>query len=210
MGNSGPGGITAGPDGALWFTEFNVNNIGQAVFVTASLSVSPASGSYRRSLTFTGSGFAPNESAQIYTKGIGSAVLASATADASGTFTATARAPQAAWGPRVFLGLGQSSGKLGAANFSMKPRLILEPNSGPVGSTFTAHGFGFGSLESVRVYWANPSTLLGTAKTDLHGTFGASAGLTYTVPSGAPVGENVVVGIGEHFVPEGGAHFTVQ
>jgi hypothetical protein len=179
--HSGPYGITAGPDGALWFTEYFGNNIGQAVFVTASLSVSPASGSYRRSLTFTGSGFAPNESVQIYIKGIGSAVLASATADASGRFNATARAPQGTWGPRIFLSLGQRSGKLGAANFSMTPRLILEPNAGAVGATVAAHGFGFASLETVDVYWENPATLLGTAQTDLHGTFGGRAGLSFTV-----------------------------
>jgi len=51
--------ITAGPQGELWFTDPQLNRIGEAVFVTANLTVSPASGAYKTILTFTGSGFAP-------------------------------------------------------------------------------------------------------------------------------------------------------
>jgi hypothetical protein len=118
-----PVGITAGPDGALWFTDGR-NKILQAVFVTASLTVSPASSSYGTSLTFTGSAFAPNERVRIYVSGIGSAVLATATADSSGSFTSKARQTQSPYGPRLFLGVGWSSGKLGGASFSVTPRLV--------------------------------------------------------------------------------------
>jgi len=93
-------------------------------------------------LTFTGTAFAPNESVRIYVSGVGSRVLASAMADTSGAFTVTARAPQSPYGPRLFLGVGQRSGKLGAASFWVTPRLILNPNSGPAGSTM-AQGCGF-------------------------------------------------------------------
>jgi virginiamycin B lyase len=58
------GGIVTGPDGSLWFTDSN-NKVGDAVFVTAGLTVTPASGYYRSELGFTGSGFAPNEAVQI-------------------------------------------------------------------------------------------------------------------------------------------------
>jgi streptogramin lyase len=74
-----PYGITAGPDGALWFTESGADRIGQVLFLTATLTVSPASGSDKTNLSFIGSGFAPDESVQIYTSGFGSAVLASGT-----------------------------------------------------------------------------------------------------------------------------------
>lgn len=208
--DSWPQFITAGPDGELWFTEGTGNSIGQAVFVTASLSVSPASGAYQTNLTFTGSTFAPDESVQIYVGGVGSAVLASATADSSGSFTVTAHAPQSAYGPRLFLGVGQTSGKLGAASFSVKPRLILNPTSGAVGSTVTAQGYGFGALEQVKVYWQDPSTLLATAIANVHGTFSGGGAITFTVPTGAPTGANKVTGKGQTTNAVGGATFTVQ
>ncbi len=123
------------------------SRIGEAVFTNAHLDVTPAGGSYRSALTFTGSGFAPNESVRVYTSGVGSAVLASATADAAGSFSATASAPQSVNGPRIFVSVGESSGMLGAASFWMEARLILSPNSGSVGSTVTAAGYGFASRD---------------------------------------------------------------
>lgn len=200
--------ITAGPDGELWFSNPTYNRIGEAVFVTASLTVSPADASYQTNLTFTGSGFAPDERVNIYASGVGSAVLAGATADSSGSFTATASEPQSPYGPRLFLGTGQSSGKLGATSFFVTARLILSPNSGPVGSTVTAQGYGFGGGNLVRIYWNNPRTLLGTATANVYGMFTGKAALTFTVPTGAPAGGNVVDGVGNQANALGA--FTVE
>jgi hypothetical protein len=58
-GSVNPWQICTGPDGALWFTQYYTPQIGQAVFVTASLSVTPDSGLYRPGLSFAGSGFSP-------------------------------------------------------------------------------------------------------------------------------------------------------
>jgi hypothetical protein len=44
-GTSYPTSITEGPDGALWFTEYDTNNIGQAILPLARPSIEPASGS---------------------------------------------------------------------------------------------------------------------------------------------------------------------
>jgi streptogramin lyase len=202
--------ITAGPDGALWFTEFDGNKIGEVVFVTAGLSVSPATGSYRTNLTFTGSAFTPNERVEVYTSGVGSSMLAGATADADGSLTATSLAPLSEYGPRLFLAVGQTSRKLGAANFSVIPRLILTPNSGTMGSTVTARGLGFGSFETVKVYWQTPPTLLGTVTTDVNGAFIGSAALAFTVPPGAPLGVNMVGGKGQTTGAIGVAFVTLQ
>jgi len=207
--NSYPEGIAAGPDGALWFTEYYGNRIGEAVFVTADLSLSPASGLFRDNLTVTGTAYAPNESVQIYVRGVGSSVLASGLADASGAFTVTARAPQSPDGPRLFLGVGQRSGKLGAANFSVTPRLILNPNSGPAGSSTVAQGYGFGPLETVGIYWNNSNTPLGTVTANVNGSFTGSAAFTFTVPAGAPPGVNKVIGHGQTN-KAGKGWFTVQ
>ena len=88
----GPGPITVGPDGELWSADND--SILEAFFVTANLSVSPDTGFYRTDHTFTGSGFAPNETVNIYLRGVGSGVLATATADTTGSFTVPARQPE--------------------------------------------------------------------------------------------------------------------
>jgi virginiamycin B lyase len=207
--NFGPEAITVGPDGTLWFTETG-GKIGEVVFPTANLSVDPVNGAYRSNLTFTGSAFAPNEKVQIYVQGVGSAVLASATADAAGAFIVRARAPQSPYAPRLFLGVGQSSGKLGAAKFSVTPRLILSPNVGPVGSTTVAQGYGFGTREKVDVYWYSPRLLLGTVTADIYGTFKGSAAFSFTVPEGAPLGPNKIIGKGEFTNAIGRAPFSVE
>lgn len=208
--NGQAAGITQGPNGTVWFTEFAADAVGQVVFPTASLSADPTSGTYRTSLTFSGSGFAADENVSSYISGVGSAVLASATADASGSFTATARAPVSVYGPRLFLGVGQTSQKFSAANFQMQPLLKLTPPSGSVGSTVTAEGYGYGSLEKVDVCWNNPRTLMGTATANVHGTFNGSAAVTFSVPAGAAAGKNGVFGHGETTKATGSATFTVN
>ena len=205
-----PEGITAGPDGELWFTDTG-GFIGEVVFVTADMTVSPDSGPYPINVTFTGSGFAPNESVRIYVSGVGSSVLSSATADAGGSFTAAAREPPSPYGPRIFLAVGQSSGKLAAARFSVTARLIISPNSGTVGSGATARGFGFGPFQTVNVYWNNPRTLLGTATTDANGSFDGPSARTFTIPMGAPPGTDSVFGFERELQAIiGPGFFTVQ
>jgi len=209
--SSVPSGIARGSDGELWFTEgTSGTQIGELVLPTADLTVDPPNGFYRSDLTFSGSGFAPHENVQVYYQGVGSNVLASATADASGSFTATAQAPQSPFGPRLFLGKGQSSGKVGAANFSMSPHLVLSPNSGPPGATVTVEGFGFEFYMGVGVYWNNPRTLLGDAAADLYGGFSGSTALTITVPSDASPGVNEIFGWSGRGYPIGPGYFTVQ
>jgi virginiamycin B lyase len=205
-----PEGIVTGPDGELWFTDTG-GFIGEVVFVTADLTVSPDSGPYPISVTFTGSGFAPNESVRIYVSGVGSSVLSSATADANGSFTAAAREPPSPYGPRIFLAVGQSSGKLAAASFSATARLIINPKSGAVGSRATARGFGFGSFQTVNVYWNNPRTLLGTATTDANGSFDGPSARTFTIPVGSPPGTDTVFGFERELQAIiGPGFFTVQ
>jgi len=207
---AGPG-IVTGPDGELWFAEDYGNRIEEAVFPTANLTVNPTGGVYHTSLTFAGSAFAPDEIVDIYASGVGSGVLANANADASGSFTVTASAPQSPYGPRLFLGVGQTSGRLGAASFGVEPRLIMDPSSGPVGSTTTAQGYGFLSFEQVHVYWQNPNTFLGMASANAEGTVAGTSALSFSVPSGAPTGPNVVYGAAQPgSLPRGTGTFTVQ
>jgi streptogramin lyase len=201
--------IAAGPDGELWFT--NINGIGEAVFTDANVTADPPAGYYKSTVHFAGSGFAPDESVLVYTGGVGSAVLASATADSNGAFSVTALAPQSPYGPRIFLGVGQTSGNLGTASFSMSPRLILNPASATPGSSVSITGYGFGAAETVKLYWAgHPRLSLGSVSADEHGTFNGTAAFTAPVPLGAPAGKNVVFGKGDYTKAIGYGSFTVQ
>ena len=204
--------ITGGPDGSLWFTnQGGIGNIGQVVLATANLSATPDSGSYLTDLTFAGSSFDPNENVSIYVEGVGSAVLASATADAGGSFSLAVPEPQSSFGPRAFLGMGQSSGKLGGASFTVAPRLILNPASGAVGSTATVQGYGFGAMEQVNVYWNNTySILLGRVRADINGAFTGDKAVTFTVPAGAPAGPDILVGRGTSLQDHGKGLFIVE
>lgn len=210
---SAPSSITTGPDGELWFTMYGGGQIGEAAFVTATLGVNPSSGTYGAGLRFTGSGFTPGEQVNVYTGGVGSAVMASATADSTGSFTAPARAPQSpqsVWGPRYFLGAGQTSGKLGAASFWMNPELILDPNSGPPGSTATAHGYGFFPFDKLTIQWDGGSPALGTVTTDGYGTFKGGAAFTFTIPADATPGTHTVTALLPNRGFGASATYTVQ
>ncbi|MGC9949715.1 MAG: hypothetical protein ABSF64_25385 [Bryobacteraceae bacterium] len=208
-------GITAGPDGEIWLTEPNPqiypNEIAELFFVTANLAATPATGRYHSALSFTGSGFAPGEKVQVYESGVGSKVLASATADSSGSVsTAEVRMPQSEYGPRIFVGVGQSSGKLGAAAFAMEPRLVLSTDAGAPGASVTAEGYGFDSFEFVDIYWDDPYILLGTVQVDWHSSFTGAAAFGFQVPKRAALGANSVLGIGQTSKAVGPAAFTVE
>ncbi|MGA2593872.1 MAG: hypothetical protein ABSH32_28550 [Bryobacteraceae bacterium] len=206
-----PNQITVGHDGELWFTGGTGGlQIGEAVFETADLAVNPPNGYYKSNLTFTGSGYSPNENVQIYISGVGSAIMASPVTDSTGSFSATVRAPQSPMGPRIFLAVGQSSRKLGAANFSMAPILILTPSSGAVGSIVKAEGYGFGWPTGVDIYWDNPRTLIGAATPNTYGTFNGSAAVTFKVPADAAAGKNGVFGRDINTGAIGPGFFDVQ
>jgi len=213
-----PQNLTTGPDGELWVANqtgsvagfyYEVGRIDEVVFVNASLSATPDNGFYYSALNFQGSGFAPNENVRIYTAGVGSAVLVSATTDSNGSFTTTGRAPASPYGSRIFLGLGETSGKLGAASFSIAPHLFLTPNSGPPGATVTVTGFGFPPFfGQPAIYWKSPFTYLGlTPEVDSHGIFHP---LTITVPAEAAAGANNVFSTAGVANPGGWGIFTVQ
>jgi virginiamycin B lyase len=214
------GGIAMAQDGTLWMTGdignggvYTPSVIQQIIFETATLAVTPASGFVSSSLSFAGSGFAPNEVVQIYKYGVGSEVLASATADSTGAIAVTANAPPSPYlfgNARLFLGLGQVSGKIGAASFSPKARLNPDPKSGPSGASVQVLGSGFGPFQQVRIFWSDPTTLLGTAVADIDGSFDGSSAFQFTVPAGAAAGEHRLSGKNVYGGANGLGTFTVQ
>jgi len=74
----------------------------------------------------------------------------------------------------------------------------VSPNFGPPGKPFTVSGNGYAAFDTIKIYFGNPRTLLGTATTDGTGSFSTVA---FTVPTNAAVGVNRVEGTGT-IVPE--------
>jgi hypothetical protein len=106
--------------------------------------------------------------------------------------------------------VGQSSGKLGVALFTVTARLVMEPGTGMPGDTIAAQGFGFGAGEQIQVYWYNPRAGLGYATANVHGTFSQDTALTFTIPAGAPPGVNEVYGEGQDTRTTGKGYINVQ
>ena len=73
-----------------------------------------------------------------------------------------------------------------------------------------AHGYGFGPLEWVRIYWDNAQTFLGRVTANVNGAFTGSAAITFTVPAGAHPGVKSVEGIGQSTNATGKGSFTVE
>jgi len=199
--------VAAGPGGTLWFSDGNT--MGEVIFVTATLNVSPEYGPQGTPFTFTGSGFAPGEKVKIYSAGIGSPVVAKAVANSSGSITAAGLAPHSAWGERVFLGLGQTSGKLGAASFNMDQSLIATPNSGPPGTSVTVDGYGFYSFEPLTVTF-NGIPLI-SLTTNIYGSFAGTTAFTFTVPENTSPGTYSITASAPYtYLPSASVTFTVN
>ncbi|MGA3044277.1 MAG: hypothetical protein ABSF54_26170 [Bryobacteraceae bacterium] len=163
------------------------------VFPAASLSLSQASGAPGTALTLIGSGFASNETVEIYAGQLSMHPIHATMTDASGDFTLTLREPQLPYGPIDFYVEGLTSGELGAAALSVTPALAANPGTVAPGATTNAYVFGFGSGETVDIYWNNPRELLGTANANGEG----SGTLTITIPANASPGINGVIGVGQ-------------
>jgi virginiamycin B lyase len=203
--NTGTTGITNGPDSALWFTENGAGMVGEAVFLNADLTVSPTGGhpgpgGLGTSIAFSGSLFGASEAVDIYKNGVGSAVIVTGATNSSGSFSTNnyATLPPLPFGYHLFLAVGQTSGKRSGASFSITPELVLDPNYASPGGTVTATGVGFAAFDTIQVYWENPLTLLGTAVTNVSGSFNP---VTFTVPSGAGLGYDGVTAMGTN-VPQ--------
>lgn len=167
------------------------------VFPAAVLSSSLSSATPGTKTTLTGSGFSPMESIAFYFGGLGSAPIATATADSSGGFAIAARVPEHPYGPSDVYAHGEAGGDLGATSIHVTPGLLITPRRGTPGGMATAQGSGFGVGESVAVYWGNPRETLGSAEANTSGDFIGNAAFSFAIPANAAPGSNAIVAIGK-------------
>ena len=206
--DAGIGKIVLTQSGQAWSPI--IDNLEFAA-TTAKLTLSPNGGFPGAPVTITGAGFAASETIKVICYYGSSFVdLGTLTADASGAGSTIAHVPPVAHGTYLLYAIGQSSGLFGAALLSITPILSMNPNTGTVGSTVVAQGFGFGAGEPVQVYWNNPRIFLGTATANNRGSFLDGSALTIMIPTDAPTGPNAVFGVGQSTKAIGKGWITVQ
>jgi virginiamycin B lyase len=145
--------ITTGSDGAVWFGEYGARQVGQLVFPTANVAITPSTGAPGTVVTLAGSGFTSGETINLYANSTGSSLLGTTVASSDGSFVTSGRWPLAPYGARSVAGVGQTSEKLGVGAFFVLPRIVVEPSSVPPGGTITVQGFGFGDRAYVTLYF---------------------------------------------------------
>ncbi len=189
-----PTSVASGPGGALWYVSGypGLDAVGQVVFPTSPLALDPVSGKPGDPATLTGSGFGPSERVRIYSDGsLGLNFVKTVIADATGSFSLNEQIAAVSGGTNETIGTGETSGRFGVAVYKVEPRLTINPNSGPAGTTATVQGYGYPAGESVYVISSDEQYIkIGTAETDANGSFTVSV----TIPSEIPAGVDVIYG----------------
>lgn len=171
----------------------------------ATLTVTPAKGPYsnrddQTPITVQGSFYAPNEVVNVYWNYTGPSsgiLVATATTNGSGNFSADFPRQLAAHGTYTIAGVGQTSGSVATGTFTQLPAMYLRPQAGGPGSVTTVNGFAFNAGEVVKIYWNSKgntnNVLMATATGDSTGSFAVNA----TIPTGYAPGVYYVAGIGQ-------------
>lgn len=148
--------------------------------------------------TIYGNAFGANEAVQVYwnyTKPGSGKLLATATGDANGSFTANVTIPASA-NPASYsiAGIGQTTGAIAKYKYIIyTPTLALAPVQGSPNSGLTVSAYGFTGLENVDIYWNNDPTPVASSATS---GFGYLVPTAITVPAGAGPGNYTVKVVG--------------
>jgi hypothetical protein len=118
---------------------------------------------------------------------------------------ATTTVGQAVFGSHLILGIGQASHKVAPTSFTIRPRALVTPTSGPPGATIRADGLGYGGSETVTLHWGSAGgPVLATATSSGKGT----AVIAFRVPN-SPAGQYLVYATGQRTGAIAIARFTV-
>jgi streptogramin lyase len=198
-------GIAAGPHGAIWFAENSTGRLGQVVFQTATLTATPSQGFPGARVEVSGSGFAAGETVTIKDE---AGVFSVVTADGSGALTLSGKLRPAPFGTNTFVAAGETSHRLGIAQYSEMPVLVATPSVVTAGTQVKVTGFAFHSFDSVGMY-IDSNFQVGAATANSQGTIAGANSVTFTVPARLPKGPHTIVGFGDNGAT-GTADITVQ
>lgn len=141
----------------------------------------------------SGSGFKASETVNLYFDSSSSTVLGSVTANSSGQFTKTIKAPYAVGGNHLVVAKGVSSGRKASRTYTLRASFSRSPSSGPIGTTIDVTVRGYGANEYVQVRWESATgKLLRTLRTNSLGTATSS----FALPSGVCQGLHDMIATG--------------
>ncbi len=190
-------GITKIQVTILWLTGENHTTAAAAcnggTSDPAKISLSSYDGFVGSNITVSGSGFNAGEQVNFYFDSSSSTVRGSVTANSSGKFSATIKAPYVVGGKHLVVAKGVSTGRKASRSYTVHPSLGREPSSAAIGATIAVTVRGFGASESVQVRWDTSSgKLLRTVHTN---SLGTGTG-TFAIPSGVCQGLHDMVATG--------------
>lgn len=176
-------------------------------FASTAISISPTSGPIGTLVTVTGSGFVVSASVTVSVSTSsttnGNTVTTCAATSTGAIGTCTFNWPSF-WkaGATYYVIVTDTAGHRASASFLLKPRIILTPTSGPIGTSVNVYGDGFTSSwyepavgPWVDVYWNSSSgTKLSSCNISYTSGIGWSGSFScnVTVPSGSVAGKHTV------------------
>ena len=142
--------------------------------ITPSLSANVTSGVIGTSVTVTGKGFNANE-INIGITFDGALLETTFSSDQKGTFTRTVAIPQGAGGKHVIDAGGTTpSSEVPDVQFTITPKISIEPSAGGVGANIGIAGTGFGNVETNIVVTYDGLAVKSGIAADVKGSWNAS------------------------------------
>jgi len=89
---------------------------------------------------------------------------------------------------------------------SLTPKISASPDGAPLGGTMVISDVGFAPFDTVNISWPSPMALIGTAVTDLNGSFVGNAAASVQIPTNVTVGEDYTLTAAGTSVPQAQAH----
>jgi hypothetical protein len=143
------------------------------------MTINPLSGAVGDIVKISGSGFSKKSTATVEFDTV--AIKMNTVADASGTFSGSFEVPEAAAGKHT-IHIHDNSGNEETVTFTVIPKLIISPETGPSGTMVKATGTGFTANKRVTIRYNGAPVAISSIDTDSRGSFFA----TFEVPASLP------------------------
>jgi hypothetical protein len=183
-----------------------------AIFsTTAAIRLDSATGTVGKTVGFALSGFAGNEKVTVRytTNGSTTVLLATLTANASGSASGSGVVPPSVLGSHKIEAKGVSSKKTAAASYTVNPAMALQPNSAGVGVRVGITLSGFNRSETVTVTLVEKNKTLKSIRVGSSGSSSASTANSFTVGSDMTPGTYTIKAVGSSSLITLTIRFTV-